>query len=63
MTSMLFAIATAAESSSGSASDPVGLVVFAMLLVAIGGLARLGVRERRNPPLTYEDLDWVSLED
>ena len=57
---MMLLAATTDEASA--TSNPLGILVLAVLLVAIGGLVALGVRQRRSleQPL---DLEWLPLDE
>lgn len=56
---MLF---TATTDEASATSHPLGMLVLATLLVAIGGLVALGLRQRRGveQPL---DLEWLPLDE
>lgn len=61
---MLSEIATATETASAAGTEPLRVLVLAMLLVAIVGLARLGVRQRLMSRTEGQlDLEWARLED
>lgn len=56
---MLFAATTDQVSAT---SNPLGILVFATLLIVIGGLVALGVRQRRS--LEHDlDLEWLPLDE
>ena len=56
---MLFAASTDQVPAS---SDPLGILVLGMLLVAIGGLLALGMRQRRTAEQEL-DLEWLPLDE
>jgi len=45
-----------------ASSDPLGILVLGMLLVAIGGLLALGMRQRRTAEQEL-DLEWLPLDE
>jgi len=57
---MMFFAATTDQASA--TSDPLGMLVFVTLLIVIGGLVALGVRQRRSLE-HHLDLEWIPLDE
>ena len=57
---MLLLAANLDEASA--TSNPIGFIVFAVLLLAIGGLVALGIRQRRTVEQQL-DLEWLPLDE
>ncbi len=53
---------TATTEQASASSDPLGVLMLAMLLVVIGGLLALGVSQRRSDEHQL-DLEWIPLDE